>query len=218
MYLLFDLDGTLTDSQLGITRSVDHALRIVMNIKTEDLSTLTDYIGPPLIESFQKFHNADLETSRKCVKTYRERYEKIGLLELEVYKGIKEMLETLHKAGFKLVVATSKPEVFARQILKNVNLAHYFETICGATLDGKIDTKDEVIAEVLNRITDLDKDNCFMIGDRKHDIEGAKKHNIKGIGVLWGFGTKKELENAGAYKLFENPEELTNWIISKKDC
>ena len=122
MYLLFDLDGTLTDSQLGITRSVDHALRIVMNIKTEDLSTLTDYIGPPLIESFQKFHNADLETSRKCVKTYRERYEKIGLLELEVYKGIKEMLETLHKAGFKLVVATSKPEVFARQILKNVNL------------------------------------------------------------------------------------------------
>ena len=128
------------------------------------------------------------------------------------------MLETLHKAGFKLAVATSKPEVFAKQILKNINLADYFETVCGVTLDGKIDTKDAVIAEVLNRLNDLDKDNCLMIGDRKHDIEGAKKHNIKGIGVLWGFGTKKELENAGAYKLFKTPNEFTNWIISKKDC
>lgn len=218
MYLLFDLDGTLTDSQIGITRSVDYALRTVMNIKTEDLSTLTNYIGPPLIDGFMENHHVDLETSKRCVKAYRERYEKIGLLELEVYKGIPEMLETLHKAGFKLAVATSKPEVFAKQILKNINLADYFETVCGATLDGKIDTKDAVIAEVLNRLNDLDKDNCLMIGDRKHDIEGAKKHNINGIGVLWGFGTKKELENAGAYKLFKTPNEFTNWIISKKDC
>lgn len=214
MYLLFDLDGTLTDSQLGITRSVDYALRTVMNIKTEDLSTLTNYIGPPLIDGFMENHHADIETSKKCVKAYRERYEKIGLLELEVYKDIPESLEKLSNAGFRLAVATSKPEVFAKQILSNVGLADYFETICGATLDGKIDTKYQVIAEVLKRIKISSPDECLMIGDRKHDIEGAKKHNISGIGVLWGFGSKNELENAGAYKIFENPNELTNWLLT----
>lgn len=216
MYLLFDLDGTLTDSQLGITRSVDHALRTVMNIQTEDLSTLTNYIGPPLVNGFMDNHKADLETAKQCVKAYRERYSKLGILELEIYKGIPEMLKTLQNTGFKLAVATSKPEVFAKQILQNIGLADYFINICGATMDGKIDTKDEVISELLKRLENPSPEECFMIGDRRHDVIGAKKHNIKTLGVLWGFGSYDELESAGAYKIFESPSALTDWVINIK--
>lgn len=213
MYLLFDLDGTLTNSQLGITRSVAYALGKVKGITIDDLSTLTSYIGPPLVNGFMENHGFSLEDAKECVKAYRERYEQKGLFELTVYDGVCQMIENLYKSGFKLVVATSKPEVFAKKIIQNIGLEKYFETICGATLDGKIDTKDEVIAEVKLRLKSLSVNDCFMIGDRKHDVLGAKHHNIKTLGALWGFGSKNELEQAGAYKLFEKPKDIERWFI-----
>lgn len=213
-YLLFDLDGTLTDSQEGITRSVDYALRTVAGIETADLSTLTPYIGPPLVDGFMDNHHLDHDTAVRCTSAYRERYREIGLFENRVYDGIPEALERLHRAGRKMALATSKPETFAVRILDHFDLTQYFDIICGATMDGRISQKDEVVSETLRRLGNPAPEQTIMIGDRLHDVLGAKKHGLKCLGVLFGFGSEDELREAGAYALAESPRAMADWLLA----
>ncbi|MGM9613832.1 MAG: HAD hydrolase-like protein [Butyricicoccus sp.] len=212
-YLLFDLDGTLTDSQEGITKSVDHALRTIAGIETADLSTLTPYIGPPLVDGFMENHHLDHDTAVRCKDAYRARYEKIGLFENRVYDGIPAALARLQAAGCTLALATSKPEVFAVRILEHFDLSRYFTVICGATMDGRISQKDEVIDETLRRLGNPSPDDTIMIGDRRHDVLGAKRHGLRCLGVRFGFGSEAELREAGAYALAATPQDMADWLL-----
>lgn len=214
-YLLFDLDGTLTDSQEGITKCVDHALRTVAGIKTADLSTLTPYIGPPLVDGFMDNHHLDHDTAVHCKDAYRERYQRVGLFENRVYDGIPEALARLRAAGCKMALATSKPEIYAQRILDHFDLSQYFDVICGATMDGRISQKDEVVDETLRRLGDPVPADTIMIGDRLHDVLGAKKHGLRCLGVLFGFGSEAELREAGAYALAADPKAMADWLLGE---
>lgn len=213
-YLLFDLDGTLTDSEEGITKSVDHALRTVAGIRTADLSTLTPYIGPPLIDGFMENHHLDYDTAVRCKNAYRSRYEQVGLFENRVYDGIPQALARLADAGRVIALATSKPEVFARRILEHFDLARYFTIVCGATMDGRISQKDEVIAETLRRLGSPAPAQTIMIGDRRHDMQGARAHGLDALGVLFGFGSEEELRQAGAAALVPTPAAMADWLLA----
>lgn len=212
-YLLFDLDGTLTDSQEGITKSVDYALRTVAGIRTADRSALTPYIGPPLVDGFMENHHLNHETAVRCKDAYRSRYEKVGLFENRVYDGIPEALARLQAAGCKLALATSKPEVFAVRILEHFDLSRYFTILCGATMDGRISQKEEVVEETLRRLGNPSPAETIMIGDRRHDVLGAKRHGLRCLGVLFGFGSEEELRDAGAYALAATPQAMAEWLL-----
>lgn len=214
-YLLFDLDGTLTDSKLGITRCVQYALQS-LGIDEPDLDKLECYIGPPLIDSFQRYHGLSLEQAQIGVAKYRERFRDTGIFENEVIAGIPEVLEELKKRGYVMALATSKPEEFALRITKHFHLAQYFEIEVGSGMNGELKYKADVIAEVLRRIAqkhpeqdmaEIEADSV-MIGDRVHDIEGAKKCKIESVGVRFGFAKPGELEEAGADEIVATPEEL----------
>lgn len=213
-YLLFDLDGTLTDSEEGITKSVDYALRTVAGIETADRRTLTPYIGPPLIDGFMDNHGLDYATAVRCKDAYRRRYEDVGWSENRVYAGIPEALARLQSAGRTLALATSKPKVFASRILAHFHLAQYFTVVCGATLDGRISQKDEVVAETLRRLGAPPAGETVMVGDRRHDVLGAKAHGLDALGVLFGFGTAEELRAAGAKALAETPAAMADWLLA----
>lgn len=207
--LLFDLDGTLTDPKEGITKCVQYALAH-FGIKVTDLNELMCFIGPPLIESFQMFYGFDKEKAEEATAKYRERYKDIGIFENGVYSGIIDMLKVCKAAGKKLCLATSKPEIFAVRILERYGMAEYFDEAVGSTLDGSINAKDEVINEAFRRlgIDDAKKKDVIMIGDRKHDILGAKKCGIESIGVRFGYAETGELEEAGADYIVDTIEEL----------
>lgn len=206
-YILFDLDGTLTDSQEGITKAVEYALNY-FGIEVADRSELNVFIGPPLAESFMKYYGFSEEKALEGVKKYREYYNVKGKFENAVYEGIPAVLERLNDAGKILFVATSKPEFYARQIIEHFNLSGYFAGIYGATMDGSRVNKDEVIRYALqeNGITDLHE--VIMVGDREHDIIGAKKCGLEAIGVLFGFGSREELETNGAAAIAETAAQL----------
>lgn len=206
-YYLFDLDGTLTDSGMGITNSVKHALK-KYGIEEQNMEILKKFIGPPLAESFQKYYGFSEEESRRAIGYYREYYQKDGIFENEVYDGIPELLETLKGAGKTLIVATSKPELFAEQILEHFKLAPYFDCIAGASMDESRVDKAEVIAYALKKYGTEAKEGMVMIGDREHDIIGAKKNGLDSIGVLFGYGSREELEKAGADHIVETPGEI----------
>ena len=191
-YLLFDLDGTITDSETGITRCVEYALNH-FGIQVNDLRELPPFIGPPLLDSFKDFYNFTDEQAIIATDKYRERYADKGILENELYPGIKELLADAQKNGRTVILATSKPEIFAKRILNHFGLSNYFSFVAGSGLDGSLHTKTDVINYILqsNNITDLS--SVVMIGDRKHDIIGAKNVGIDSIGVLYGFGDYKEL-------------------------
>lgn len=197
-HLFFDLDGTLTDPKEGITKCVAHALRTVCGIEVADLDSLTPYIGPPLVDGFRENHGLDLPTAQACKKAYRDRFERIGLYENRPYDGIRAALDGLRARGYRLHVATSKPTIFSCRILDRFGLIDCFDQVCGATIDDTISTKAEVIAELLRRLGDPPRDTLLMIGDRKYDIEGAHAFDIRAVGVLFGFGSRAELEAAGA--------------------
>ena len=205
--ILFDLDGTLTDSSVGITKSVIYALK-KYGIEEEDQKKLYAFIGPPLTESFQKFYGFSAEQSIEAVEYYREYYREIGIFENKVYEGMKETLRQLKEKGKRLMVATSKPEPFARRIIRHFGLASYFEYVAGMELDGGRGTKAEVIAYALQSCGIDDRGKTVMVGDREHDVIGAKKEGLDCIGVLYGFGSREELEKAGADWIIEKPEEL----------
>lgn len=210
-YILFDLDGTLTDPGIGITNSVMYALK-KFNIDVEDRATLYKFIGPPLLESFEKYYGFSKEESELALKYYREYFKPKGLYENEVYEGIEELLAELKSRKKILIVATSKPEAFAVEILKHFHLDHYFDFIAGATMDEKRTKKSDVIAYALEQCKITDKASAIMIGDREHDVLGAKRVGLDSIGVLYGYGNYEELENAGATHIVENPEEILKII------
>lgn len=211
-YLLFDLDGTITDSETGITQCVAYALNY-FGIQVNDLRELSPFIGPPLLDSFKDFYNFTDEQATVAVAKYRERYADKGILENELYPGIKELLADAQKNGKTVILATSKPEIFAKRILDHFGLSDYFSFVAGSGLDGSLHTKTDVINYILqsNQITNLE--SVVMIGDRKHDIIGAKNVGIDSIGVLYGFGDYKELSDAGADHIAENIPALRKLLL-----
>ncbi|WP_461816241.1 HAD family hydrolase [Faecalimonas sp.] len=211
-YILFDLDGTLTDSQVGITTCVAYALED-FGIHTENLEELKKFIGPPLKESFMKYYNLTDEEGDKAVEKYRERFATIGLYENEVYVGIPLLLEKLKKQGKTLLVATSKPTVYSEKILEHFGLNKYFCFVAGSELDGTRVNKAEVIQYALekNDITDLQK--VVMIGDKEHDMIGANFCGVDSIGVLYGFGDREELEKQGATYIAETVNDLEKILL-----
>ncbi len=205
--VLFDLDGTLTDPGLGITNSVAYALR-KYGIEVEDRAELYKFIGPPLSESFMKYFGFSKEESLKAIEYYREYYKVTGLYENAVYGGIEQLLINLKNKNKKLVVATSKPEVFAKEVLKFFSLDKYFDYIAGACLNETRTAKAEVIEYALSENGITDKSDVIMVGDREHDIIGAKKNGLDSMGVLFGYGNRNELENAGATYIAETVEDI----------
>ena len=212
-YVLFDLDGTLTNSELGITKSVQHALKR-FGIEVEDRTKLRPFIGPPLGESFQVYYGLSEEESQKAIEYYRERFSVKGLYENEVYEGVEKMLQTLKGSGKKLIVATSKPEKFTMIILEHFDLLKYFDFVAGATMDGSRGEKADVIRYALEIGGIEDKSEVIMIGDRKFDILGAKENGLASIGVLYGFGDREELTAAGADYIAECAEDIAEILLS----
>ena len=208
---LFDLDGTLTDSSLGITNSVIYALK-KYGITVEDRRSLYRFIGPPLTDSFRDFYGFSEEKALEAVGFYREYYRDKGIFENWVYEGMEETLKELKSMGKRLIVATSKPEPFARRIIDHFGLAPYFEYVAGMELDGRRGTKAEVIAYALKACGIGDRSGAVMVGDREHDVDGARKEGLPCIGVLYGFGSREELEKAGAERIISRPEELCDLI------
>lgn len=211
-HIFFDLDGTLTDPKEGITNSVAYALAS-FGIQ-EDPDQLTPFIGPPLIDSFMEFYHFDAPTAQKAVEKYREYFSQKGILENKVFSGSQPLLSQLKEAGKTVCLATSKPEVFARQILEHFHLDSYFDQIVGSCLDGTRTKKGEVIAEVFARLGDtcLDKACCVMVGDRLHDIQGARENGLDSIGITFGYGSQKELTQAGATHITHSFEELAQLL------
>ena len=205
--ILFDLDGTLTDPGMGITNSVMYALK-KFNIDVKDRASLYRFIGPPLKGSFEEFYGFSDEQSELAVQYYREYFKKQGLLENKVYEGIPELLTRLKEKGKTLIVATSKPEVFTLDILRHFNLLEYFDFVAGATMDNKRTKKSDIIRYVLECCHITDTSTAVMIGDRKHDIIGAKENNLDSIGVLFGYGDYEELKAAGATYIVETPMSI----------
>lgn len=195
--ILFDLDGTLTDPKEGITKSVQYALK-KMGIIEENREKLIKFIGPPLVESFQKYYNFEMDEVLEAIKAYREYFADKGIFDNQIFPGIPELLASLKDKGHRLGVATSKPTIYSEMILEHFNIDEYFDIVVGSNLDGTRVAKNEIIAVALQGLGIDNPDKVVMIGDRKHDIIGAKAHNIDSIGVLFGYGTKEELEEAGA--------------------
>lgn len=218
--IFFDLDGTLTDSAEGIMNSVKYALR-EMKWEIPPDTVLRKFIGPPLSFSFMNFCGMDEEQADEAIRQYRVYFKPKGLLENRVYQGIPALLERLIAAGKTLVVATSKPEEFSNTILENFDLKKYFRMICGATMDEKRNTKDAVIAFAIEEMKHLNliddsrplDEQIIMVGDRYHDVEGAKVNGLKCIGVLYGYGSIDELNEAGADYIAENVESIFEFCM-----
>ncbi len=212
-YALFDLDGTLTDPSLGITNSIMHALaKMGRDIPARE--SLYRFIGPPLVPAFQEFLGMTAEEAEQAVVFYREYFSVNGLFENTPYDGITEMLNSLKERGIVLAVATSKPEKFAVRIIDHFGWSEHFTLVCGATMDSSRSKKGDVIAYTLEQfgISGDDKSSVLMIGDRHHDIDGARENGLASLGVLWGFGDEAELTGAGADILAHNPADVVRII------
>lgn len=214
---LFDLDGTLTDPGQGITNSVMYALD-KFGIHETDRTALYKFIGPPLLDSFQIFYRMSPEQAEQAVAAYREYFSVTGLFENRVYEGIPALLQVLRAEGKTLAMATSKPEIFAVRILEKFDLAKYFHYVGAASLDSSRSQKADVIRHALHLCGDPDPDTVLMIGDRKHDILGAIENKIQSVGVLYGYGDRPELEQAGADAIAESVIHLKELLLSSGGC
>lgn len=212
-YILFDLDGTITESGPGIMNSVEYALN-KMNREVGDRETLKNFIGPPLTDSMEKYYGMSQEEALLGVKYYREYYAVKGIFENSVYEGLEETLKILKEEGYTLAVATSKPEEYAKRIADKFDFAKYFAGIYGATMDGSLIRKADVIRYALDDlgVAKADYGQVVMVGDRNNDILGAKENEIKVIGVLYGYGDLEELQNAGADYIARTPEDIAQII------
>lgn len=210
--IIFDLDGTLIDTGIGIMKAVEYALD-KFNIPVGDYSTLRKFIGPPLKASFMKYYNFTEEDAEKAILYYREYYKDKGLYENKIYDGMDELLSKIKESGRKLVVATSKPEVFAKIILDQNNISKYFHIIGGATLDGSRINKDDVIRYALDNLGSHDKTTALMIGDTEFDIYGAKKVGIDSLGITYGYGQEEEIKKAGATYIKSSVKEIEDIIF-----
>ena len=208
--LLFDLDGTLTASGEGITKCVQYALE-KLNKKelAQDLQKLEVFVGPPLLEQFMDYAGLSEEEAEKAVKYYRERYLPVGIFENRPYEGIEEVLKKLKEKGYILAVASSKPDSMVKTVLDHFSLSAYFQVIKGSDITKPKMTKAEVIEDVLEELGFLEKkERAIMIGDRHHDVLGAKTAGISCIGVTYGYGDFRELQQAGAMKIVDSTWEL----------
>ncbi len=210
--IFFDLDGTITDSGDGIKNSAAYALN-KYGIEVADKSELAKFIGPPLIGSFEKFYGMTHEEADQAVVYYREYYAVKGIFENSLYDGVLGMLEALKKAGKTVVLATSKPEVYAKQILEYFKIDHYFKHVCGSEMDHRRTDKYEVIEYALETAEVTDRSRVIMVGDRYHDIEGASKAGLNSVGVTFGYGSREELEGAGADYIADSASELTELLL-----
>ena len=212
-HILFDLDGTLTDPGMGITNSVMHALTH-FGITVTDRSDLYRFIGPPLMDSFMEYYGLTEEQAVEAVRVYREYFADKGWAENTVYSGIEALLADLVAAGKMLLVATSKPQIFAERILVHFGLDKYFTHICGVALQAPRGySKADVIRDALNRAGVTDYSTAVMVGDRHHDIDGAKAVGLESVGVLYGYGDRAEHEKAGAEAIAEDVAELRRILL-----
>ena len=210
-YILFDLDGTLTDPGRGITNSVAYALE-KFGVSVSDKKELYKFIGPPLTDSFEKYYGFSEEDALIAVEYYREYFKPKGIYENEIYSGVPELLKSLKESGKTVILATSKPEIFAIEILKYFGIDAYFDFVAGATLDKTRNKKGDVIAYALESMNVTDKSKCLMIGDRDQDINGAKQNGIDSLGVLYGYGDFEELSNAGATYIAKTVDEIIKYV------
>ena len=211
--ILFDLDGTLTDPGEGISNSVSYALN-KYGISVERKEDLYKFIGPPLSVSFRTFYGFSEERATEAIAYYREYYAEKGIHENKLYDGIRELLIKLKAAGKTVALATSKPEIFARRVLADFEIAEYFDFIGAATTDEKTRaTKEAVLEYTLEGLNAKGRENVIMIGDRHFDINGAKMFGLDSIGVLFGYGSRNELEEAGATYIVSTPEEISEILI-----
>lgn len=206
--LIFDLDGTLTDSGLGIMRSAQYALA-QQGIHIEDLDELRPFVGPPLEDSFKIFYGFSDEEAAVAVKDYRTRYFKLGIYEQELYPGIKDLLGQLQQRGYRMAIGTSKMMPQALFVLDMLGLSPYFEAVGARDDKDQLHTKADVLRDLMTRmnLTGM-KERCIMIGDRKYDVEGARQVGIASIGVLWGYGDRAEHQAAGATFIAKDYDEL----------
>lgn len=211
--ILFDLDGTLTDSEPGIINAIEYALK-KYGIEMENKADLRKFLGPPLKESFMQFCGFSEEKAEQAVEFYREYFREKGIFENNVYQGVVELLEALKAQNKRLIVATSKPEPFTFRILEHFDLLKYFDFVAGSNMDNTRCKKDEVIAYALNSCGITDLQSVVMIGDREHDIIGANKVGIASIGVLYGYGDLQELETADATYIAKNTREIYEIVTS----
>lgn len=212
--VFFDLDGTITDSSEGIINGFVHALEH-FGIEVEDKNYLKKFIGPSLADSFRNEYKFDEEQTKLAIAKYREYYSVTGLKESKLYDGIKELIIDLANNNINVILATAKPQVFSDKILENYEIKKYFKFISGATLDGSRLNKGDIIKYAIDNLEQINLEECIMVGDRKHDIEGAKENNIKSIGVTYGFGSEEELKTAGANYIAHNAEELKRILFEK---
>ncbi len=210
-FILFDLDGTLTNPYEGITKSVQYSLASFgIDEKQENLKR---FIGPPLTWAFKEYYGFNDETTAQAIKKYRERFSAKGIFENDLYEGIPELFDTLKNSGREIILATSKPIEFSERIIDYFDLTKYFSFMAGSTLKGERDTKAEVIEYALNEMNITDLSQAVMIGDREHDIFGAKANNIESIGILYGFGNREEFEKSGADYICDTVQDLKNLLV-----
>lgn len=211
-YAFFDLDGTLTDSRLGITRCIEHALTSLSKNPPAD-EELDRWIGPPLFDSFRAYLGSKAQATQ-ALGLYRERFAREGITELKVYAGVDSLLAELAASNVRLCIVTSKPQVFAKRIAAQFGLDRHLRAVYGSELDGTRGDKAELIAHSLQNES-IGAEQAIMIGDRKHDVAGAQSNGLPCIGVTWGFGTRQELDDAGADTICERVPDLAPLISSQ---
>ena len=209
--VIFDLDGTLSDSKEGITKSVQYALKKV-GIIEDNLNNLEHFVGPPMVEEYIRAYGMTKEKAFETLGYYRERYTPIGIYETKRYPGVKEILDAIKDNGCKIGMATSKPESMAVEVARYLEIFDYFDIICGADLKGPRQSK----ADVLNKLfeeSDFEKEESILVGDTRFDIEGANKVGIDSIGVTWGTGTREEMLDEGAKEVFDSYESVIDYLL-----
>ena len=213
--ILFDLDGTLTDSAPGILNSVRYACR-KLGLEMPSEATLRKFLGPPLIDSFRTLAGLSDAEADHAVSAFREYFPTKGIFENEVYDGIPEMLKNLQSKGYFLALASSKPQIYVERILEHFDLKKYFAVVVGSELDGTRETKDQVVQETLHQLfkeNPIEPDQVYMIGDRKFDVEGARALGVESVGVTYGYGSKEELKEAKADYIVQSVEELEKFLL-----
>lgn len=213
--ILLDLDGTISDPEIGITQSIQYALR-KMGREESDIEKLRSFIGPPLHVSFAEHYNFDQEDVAKAIEFYRERFIEKGMFENELYSDMPDLLKALKEQAMTLVVATSKPTVFAKEILQYFKINHFFEHIVGSNLDGTRTSKTEIIQYILGQYKTRELKEFIMIGDREYDLIGANNIGVDAIGVSYGFGSYDELNAYHPKYIVDSVKQLKNILIGVK--
>ena len=211
--VLFDLDGTITDPAEGILNSIRHSLTYYPEITVPNREILEKFIGPPLWESYVKYCGMDKQTAEEAVEHYREYFRPTGIFENKLYDGIPQLLKALKESGIKVRLATSKPDIFARQILEHFGITEYFTSIQGSALDGSLIKKEDVIAKIITETEGITASNTVMIGDTAFDIIGARANGIPAIGVCYGYGVPSEMAESGAFMIVKTVGELEKILL-----